>query len=84
MIMMIAVNTLVRQKEGIRGKKKKRQRSIKGWSNRKSDARRGCSHRSISVRGIGCEGQDKIWTVVWGFTPHEGWRGLRISPTLSR
>ena len=37
-------------------------RSKKGRIDRNSNARRGCSHRSNSVRGIGCEEHEKTWT----------------------
>ena len=54
----------------------------RGWSlkkkrlNRNSDVRCGCSHKSISVRGVECEEQEKTWTVVWGSTVQEGQRVL--------
>ena len=38
--------------------------SMKGMTDRSSDARRGRSHRSYSVRDVGCEDQEKTWTVV--------------------
>ena len=28
-----------------------------------------------SVRGVGCEEQEKTWTVVWETNPQEGQRG---------
>ena len=42
---------------------------MKGGLNGNSDARCRCSHRSISVKGVGCEVQEKTWTMVCGFTP---------------
>ena len=72
MMMMIAPNSLARQKEGIllfRGRSRK---SNKVRSNRNSDVRCGRSHRSILVRGVGWEEQEKTWMVVWGSNPEEG------------
>ena len=46
-----------------------------------SDARCGRSHKSNSVRGVGCEEREKIWTVVWSTNPQEGQRGY--GPVLS-
>ena len=51
---------------------------------RNSDVRRGRSHKSLTLRGVGCEGQEKTWTMVWGSTLQEGQRGLGDSPILSR
>ena len=51
-------------------------RSKKGRFDRDSEARRGRSHRSNSVRGVGCEEQEKTWTVVFGSAPQEEQRGL--------
>ena len=88
LMMMIAPNSLVRQKEGIQGGGEGgggRVRRSKKWrSNRNSDVRRRRSDRSISVKSVGCEEQEKIWTMVWGSTPQERQRGLGISPVLSR
>ena len=84
-MMMIAPNYLARQKEGFqregggRGGRSKKERP-----ERNSDARRGHSHRSLSVRGVGCEKQEKTWTVVWGSIPQERQRRLGISLILSR
>ena len=83
-MIMIAPNSLVRQKEGLRGGRARGGRSKKGMTDRNSDARSEDSHRSNSVRGIGCEEQEKTWTVVWGSNPHEVQRGLGIGPILSR
>ena len=71
-LMMNAPNSLVRQKEGDSG-----ERSKKGRTDRNSDTRRGRSHRSNSVKAVGCETQEKTWTVVWGINPQEGQRGAR-------
>ena len=51
---------------------------------RKSEVRPGRSHRSLTERGVGCEGQEKRWEVVWGATPQEGQRGSGVLPILSR
>jgi len=37
---------------------------MKNRIDRNSDARHGRSHRSNTVRGVGCEEQEKTWTVV--------------------
>ena len=47
-------------------------RSKKGRTDRNSNARCGRYHTSSSVRGVGCEEQEKTWTVVWGSNPQEG------------
>jgi len=52
------LNSLVRQKEGRKEERK---------ASRNSDARRGRSHRSNSIRGVECEEQEKTWTVVWSY-----------------
>ena len=57
-------------------------RSNKGRLDRNSDARRGLSPRSNSVRCVGCEEQEKTWMVVWGTNLQEGQRGLGTSPIL--
>ena len=56
-----------RQKEGVQGKEDQRQ----GGRKRNSDVRR---RRSFLVRDVGCDGQEKRWTVVWGVTS-QGQRG---------
>ena len=81
-MMIVAPNSLVRQNSGGGGGRGKR--SKKGRLDRNSDASCGCFHRSNSVRGVGCEEQEKTWTVVWGTNPQEGKRGLGTSPILSR
>ena len=78
--MMIVPNSFVRQKEEPRGKRG----SKKERSDRNSDARRGRSNISNSVRDVGCKEQEKTWTVVWDFITQEGQRGLGIYPILSR
>ena len=59
-IIMIPPNSLVRQKEGGRGRGG---RSKKGKTNRNSDARRGYSHRSLPVRSVGCEEQEVLLNI---------------------
>ena len=59
-------------------------RSMKGRSNRNSDARCGRSQSSISVRGVGCDEQEMTWMVVWGSTSQEGQREPGIRYILSR
>ena len=54
-----------------------------GRLDRNSDARRGRSHWSNSVRDVGCEEQEKTWTAVFGSNSQEGQRGLRISLIFS-
>ena len=45
-----------------------------------SDARRGRFHRSNSVKSVGCEEQEKTWTVEWVIKPRGEERGLGTSP----
>ena len=59
-------------------------RSKKERTKRNSDARRGRSHRSNSVRGVGSEEQQKTWMMVWGTIQQEGQRELGTSPILLR
>ena len=59
-------------------------RSKKGRLDKNSEARRGRSHRSNSVRDVGCGEHEKTWTVVWGTNPREGQMGLETSHILSR
>ena len=49
---------------------------------RKSGVRLGRSHRSHTERGVGCEGQENRWEVVWGATPQEEQRGSVVLPIL--
>ena len=49
MMMMIAPNSLVRQKQGVQGEKEEEEK--KGRTDRNTDARRGRSHSSNSVMG---------------------------------
>ena len=75
MIIMIALNSLIRQKKVAQGEEKARDgMSKKGRTDtdRNSDIRRGRSHKSFLARGVGCEEQEKSWTVVLGSTPQEG------------
>jgi len=51
-----------RRRLGGRGRKR---REVK--EREKLELRR--SHRSNSVRGVGCKEQEKTWTVVMGYTP---------------
>ena len=44
----------------------------KGREEMKSAARPGRSHRSLTTRGVGWEGQKKRWAGVWGVPLHEG------------
>ena len=53
-------------------------------TDKNSDARRRHSQRYNSVKGVGCEEQEKTWTGGWGSTPQERQRGRGISPILSR
>ena len=75
-MMMITLNPLARQKEGVQGQGEDEAGGIskKMRPNRNSDIRCGCSHRSLSVRGVGCEEQEKTWTVVRGFSSAPGCR----------
>ena len=77
---MIAPNSIVRQKEGAQGEEEAGGRRKEG-SRGTPDTRRGRSHRSNSVRRVGCEEHEKTWTVV--VTPQEGQRKLGITPILS-
>ena len=72
------------EKVGSGGRGGKGGKSKNGRTDRNSDVRRGRSHRSNSVRGVGCEEQEKTWMVVLGTNPQEGQRGLGTSPILSR
>ena len=85
MMMMLAPNSLVRQKEGAQGEEEE----VAGCRRRKAgsvgvNTRSRCSYMSNLVRGVGCEEQEKTWTVVWGKNPLEEQRGLGSSPILSR
>ena len=84
MMMMFAPNSLVRQKQGGGSEGGGGGRSKKGKIDRMSDARHGRSHRSNSVRGVGCEEQEKTWTLMWGYNPQEWQMWLGTSPILSR
>ena len=55
--MVIAPNSLVRQKEGLEGRRRRNVEEIN--DDRNSNVRRRRSHRSNSVRGVGCEEQEK-------------------------
>ena len=83
---MIVPTSLVHQKEWLRGGGGGggSKRSEKGRIDRDSDDRCGGSHWSNSVRGVGCEEQEKTETVVWRSNPQEGQRGLGTSLILSR
>ena len=66
-MMTIAVTLLlVRQKERVQ-----REEEVK-------KGRTNSSHRSNSVKGVGCEEQEKTWTVEWGSTAREGQRWLSL------
>ena len=84
MIMMIAFNSLIRQKEGAQMEEEEEAGAKKGRTDKNSDPRRGRSHWSNLVRDIGYEEQEKTWTEVWGSTLLEGQRELGIGPILSR
>ena len=60
-MMIIAPNSLVPQKEGAQGEQEEGRggRSEKVKTDRNSNARRGRSHRSNSVSSVGCEEQEK-------------------------
>ena len=62
---------LIRRRRFIEKRRKKQH--IKKWRP---------DHRSLSVRGVGCKKQEKIWMEVWGSPPLEGQRGLGISERL--
>ena len=51
------------------------ERLKKGTTDKNSNARIGHSERSNSIRGVGCEEQEKIYTVVWSSIPQEGRAG---------
>ena len=69
MMMMIAPNSLAHNSQGEGKEEAGDQR--KGGQIGNSDTRGESSHKSISVRGFGCEEQGKTWTVVWDSTPHK-------------
>ena len=83
-MMMIAANSLVCQKEGVREEEEEETGGRGKEGPTGTHARRGRSHRSNSVRGVGCEEQEKTWTEMSASTPEEGQRGLGISPVSSR
>ena len=83
-MMMIAANSLVCQKEGVREEEEEETGGRGKEGPTGTHARRGRSHRSNSVRGVGCEELEKSWTVVWGSTPQEGQRRQGTCPILSR
>ena len=58
-MMIVAPNSLVRQEVAQGGGGGRGGRSKKGRLDRNSDTRRGRSHRSNSVRGVGCDEQEK-------------------------
>ena len=70
MMMMIAANSVARQKEG--GDRGRCGLSKEGRPNRNSDARRGRSYMSFSVKGVGCEEKEKTYMVLWNSTSQEG------------
>ena len=84
MMMIVAPNSHVRQEVAQGGEEEETGGRRKAGSIGTATARRGRSHRSNSVRGVGCEEQEKRWTVMWGNNPQEGQRGLGTSPILSR
>ena len=43
--------------------------------------RRGRSHKSLTFRGVGCEGQEKTWVELRGSSPQGDWR-LVLSPQI--
>ena len=55
----------MRGKEGVQDEREGRG----GRSKRNSDIKRKLSYRSLSVRVVGCKGQEKIWRNVWD-SPH--------------
>ena len=59
LMMMIAFNSLTREKGGSWGGDGRGGRSNKGRPNRNSDVRRGRFHRSISIRDVRCEEHEK-------------------------
>jgi len=68
--MMIASNSLVRQKEGAQRERGGRGgRSKKGRTDRNSDARCGRTYSFNSVNGVGCEEQEK----------HGRWCGAHVN-----
>ena len=67
---------------GTRAKRKVERRQ--GGKEVRGQAGPGRSHRSLTERGVGCEGQEKRWEVACGATPQEGQRGSGVLPILSR
>ena len=51
---------------------------------RNSNARRGRSHRSVTVTDVGYEGHHKRWAEELGSPPQKGQRGMGSSPIFSR
>ena len=55
----------------------------KGREDRNSAVRPGRSHRSRGRKGVGWEGQENTWDVVWGAVWQEGQLGSSARPILS-
>ena len=85
-MMMIAANSLVCQKEGVREEEEEETGGRGKEGPTGTHARRGRSHRFNSVRGVGCEEQEKTYKQWCGIPLHRKGRGggLEISPILSR
>ena len=69
------------RKRGFRGRK--RQEIKERVASKNSEVRRRRSNRTLSIRGVRYEGEEKIWTEVWGYSLQVRQRGLGISPILS-
>ena len=48
------------------------------------DARRRQFHRHFSLKNVGCNRHEKIWTVKWGSSLQEVQSGLVLNPSPSR
>ena len=66
MMTMISPNSHYRQKEGVQGDREEETgNKKKGRTDRDSDVRCGCSHKSLTVKDVECEEQEEAWAVVW-------------------
>ena len=93
--MVVAIYSLVRQKERLRGRrrKKRKEEGEEARCRRKAGRKAGTTAtpmtgEDVSIgrarSGVSHARNKKKWTVVWGSTPQEEQRGLVISPILSR
>ena len=77
-MMTIVPNSLVRQKEGAQGRRRKR------WEVEEKEDQQELRRQVRTLlqvqlgKGWGYEEQEETWTVLWGSTPQEGQRGYEL------